>query len=184
VGRKTANVVLNVAFGEPTMAADTHIFRLGNRTGLAPGRTPLEVERKLVEKIPAEFLVRRAPLVDIARALRVPGTQTAVRGVRRGGRVWLPAKGGRLEVAPTASPNGPWLAWGLFQAPRPGAGRLQPNGQASPVRTAWNKSGPPGPSGKSRAWPPAGRTLQLHPAIEACNVRPWVGTFSSKTTNA
>jgi endonuclease-3 len=57
VGRKTANVVLNVAFGEPTMAVDTHIFRLGNRTGLAPGKTPLEVERKLLKRIPADFLV-------------------------------------------------------------------------------------------------------------------------------
>ena len=57
VGRKTANVVLNVSFGEPTMAVDTHIFRLGNRTGLAPGKTPLEVERKLLKRIPAEFLV-------------------------------------------------------------------------------------------------------------------------------
>ena len=57
VGRKTANVVLNVAFGEPTMAVDTHIFRLGNRTGLAPGKTPLEVERKLLKRIPPEFLV-------------------------------------------------------------------------------------------------------------------------------
>ena len=57
VGRKTANVVLNVAFGQPTMAVDTHIFRLGNRTGLAPGKTPLEVERKLLKRIPAEFLV-------------------------------------------------------------------------------------------------------------------------------
>ena len=47
VGRKTANVVLNVAFGEPTIAVDTHIFRVGNRTGLAPGKTPLEVELKL-----------------------------------------------------------------------------------------------------------------------------------------
>lgn len=55
VGRKTANVVLNVAFGEPTMAVDTHIFRLGNRTGLAPGKTPLEVEQKLLKRIPPEF---------------------------------------------------------------------------------------------------------------------------------
>ncbi len=55
VGRKTANVVLNVAFGEPTMAVDTHIFRVGNRTGLAPGKTPLEVELKLLKRIPAEF---------------------------------------------------------------------------------------------------------------------------------
>lgn len=57
VGRKTANVVLNVAFGETTMAVDTHLFRLGNRTGLAPGKNPLEVERKLLARIPAEFLV-------------------------------------------------------------------------------------------------------------------------------
>ena len=56
VGRKTANVVLNVAFGEPTMAVDTHIFRLGNRTGLAPGKTPLEVEQKLLERIPSKYL--------------------------------------------------------------------------------------------------------------------------------
>ncbi len=55
VGRKTANVVLNVAFSEPTMAVDTHIFRVGNRTGLAPGKTPLEVELKLLKRIPAEF---------------------------------------------------------------------------------------------------------------------------------
>lgn len=57
VGRKTANVVLNVAFGEPTMAVDTHLFRLGNRTGLAPGKTPLDVERKLLKRIPTKYLV-------------------------------------------------------------------------------------------------------------------------------
>jgi len=56
VGRKTANVVLNVAFGEPTMAVDTHVFRLSNRTGLASGKTPEEVEHKLVKVIPPEFL--------------------------------------------------------------------------------------------------------------------------------
>ncbi len=55
VGRKTANVVLNVAFGEPTIAVDTHIFRVANRTGLAPGRTPLEVERKLMERVPPAY---------------------------------------------------------------------------------------------------------------------------------
>ena len=55
VGRKTANVVLNVAFGEPTMAVDTHIFRVGNRTGLAPGKTPLEVELKLVKRVPPAY---------------------------------------------------------------------------------------------------------------------------------
>jgi len=57
VGRKTANVVLNSAFGEATMAVDTHIFRMGNRTGLAPGKTPLEVELKLLRRIPPEYLV-------------------------------------------------------------------------------------------------------------------------------
>ena len=57
VGRKTANVVLNVAFGEPTRAVDTHIFRLGNRTGLAPGKTPLAVELKLLKRIPATYMV-------------------------------------------------------------------------------------------------------------------------------
>lgn len=56
VGRKTANVVLNVAFGEATMAVDTHIFRLGNRTGLAPGKTPREVEDGLLKRIPPERL--------------------------------------------------------------------------------------------------------------------------------
>jgi endonuclease-3 len=56
VGRKTANVVLNVAFGESTMAVDTHIFRLGNRTGLAPGKTPREVEDSLLKRIPADRL--------------------------------------------------------------------------------------------------------------------------------
>ena len=57
VGRKTANVVLNVAFGEPTIAVDTHIFRLGNRTGLAPGKTPLEVELGLLKRVPKKWLL-------------------------------------------------------------------------------------------------------------------------------
>ncbi len=56
VGRKTANVVLNVAFGEPTIAVDTHIFRVANRTGLAPGKDPLQVERALLERVPAAYL--------------------------------------------------------------------------------------------------------------------------------
>ncbi len=55
VGRKTANVVLNVAFGEPTIAVDTHILRVANRTGLAPGKTPLEVETKLLERVPTRY---------------------------------------------------------------------------------------------------------------------------------
>lgn len=57
VGRKTANVVLNIAFGQPTMAVDTHIFRVSNRTGLAPGKNPLEVEKQLLKRVPAEFAV-------------------------------------------------------------------------------------------------------------------------------
>ncbi len=56
VGRKTANVVLNVLWGEPTMAVDTHIFRVANRTGLAPGKTPLEVEKKLLQVVPKQYL--------------------------------------------------------------------------------------------------------------------------------
>src|SRR6185437_13881330 len=55
VGRKTANVVLNIAFGEPTIAVDTHIFRVGNRTGLAAGKTPLEVEQKLDRVVPEQY---------------------------------------------------------------------------------------------------------------------------------
>jgi len=55
VGRKTANVVLNIAFGQPTMAVDTHIFRVGNRTGLAPGKTPLEVETMLEKRVPEPY---------------------------------------------------------------------------------------------------------------------------------
>jgi len=55
VGRKTANVILNTAFGQPTIAVDTHIFRVGNRTRLAPGKTPLEVEKKLIKFTPDEY---------------------------------------------------------------------------------------------------------------------------------
>lgn len=55
VGRKTANVVLNIAFGQPTMAVDTHIFRVANRTGLAPGKTPLAVEKALEKNVPDDF---------------------------------------------------------------------------------------------------------------------------------
>ncbi len=57
VGRKTANVVLNVAFGQPTMAVDTHIFRVSNRTGLAPGKNPLQVEMALIKRVPPAYAV-------------------------------------------------------------------------------------------------------------------------------
>jgi endonuclease-3 len=56
VGRKTANVILNTAFGEATIAVDTHIFRVSNRTGLAPGKNVMEVEKKLIKRVPQEFL--------------------------------------------------------------------------------------------------------------------------------
>jgi endonuclease-3 len=56
VGRKTANVMLNAAFGEPTIAVDTHLFRLGNRTGLALGKTPTEVEQQLLKRVPAKYM--------------------------------------------------------------------------------------------------------------------------------
>jgi endonuclease-3 len=77
VGRKTANVVLNVAFGQPTIAVDTHIFRVANRTGLAPGRNPGEVEQALLAAVPAEFrmhahhwLILHGRYVCVARSPR------------------------------------------------------------------------------------------------------------------
>jgi len=79
VGRKTANVVLNVAFGEATIPVDTHIFRVANRTGLAPGKTPLEVEERLLETVPMEYrqrahhwLILHGRYVCIARKPRCP----------------------------------------------------------------------------------------------------------------
>jgi endonuclease-3 len=79
VGRKTANVVLNVAFGQPTIAVDTHIFRVANRTGIAPGKTPEEVERKLVKFVPDEFklhahhwLILHGRYVCVARSPHCP----------------------------------------------------------------------------------------------------------------
>ena len=79
VGRKTANVVLNVAFGQPTIAVDTHIFRVANRTGLAPGKDPDEVEAKLVKFVPDEFklhahhwLILHGRYVCVARSPHCP----------------------------------------------------------------------------------------------------------------
>jgi endonuclease-3 len=95
VGRKTANVVLNIAFGEPTIAVDTHVFRVSNRTGLAPGKTPLEVETRLGEVVPDKYRLHahhwlilhgryiclaRRPLCDkcvIADLCRWPGKDVA-----------------------------------------------------------------------------------------------------------
>lgn len=80
VGRKTANVVLNVAFGQPTMAVDTHIFRVSNRTNIAPGKDPLEVEQRLIKFVPEEFklhahhwLILHGRYVCVARSPKCPG---------------------------------------------------------------------------------------------------------------
>jgi len=79
VGRKTANVVLNIAFGQPTIAVDTHIFRVANRTGLAPGKDPLAVEKKMLKFTPEEFrlhahhwLILHGRYVCLARKPRCP----------------------------------------------------------------------------------------------------------------
>ncbi len=79
VGRKTANVVLNIAFGQPTIAVDTHIFRVANRTGLAPGKDPLEVEQKLLKFTPEEYrqhahhwLILHGRYVCVARTPKCP----------------------------------------------------------------------------------------------------------------
>ena len=81
VGRKTANVVLNMAFGEPTMAVDTHVFRVGNRTGLAPGKDPLEVELALERCDSGRIHAARASLADPARPLHLRRAQAALRRV-------------------------------------------------------------------------------------------------------
>jgi endonuclease III len=93
VGRKTANVVLNVAFGEATIAVDTHIFRVANRTGLAPGRTPLDVENALLQRVPAVFrrdahhwLILHGRYVCQARKPRC-GACSAIRYCRFPGRL-------------------------------------------------------------------------------------------------
>ncbi|MGY3454737.1 endonuclease-3 [Bradyrhizobium sp. LM3.4] len=80
-GRKTANVVLNMAFGEHTMAVDTHVFRVGNRTELAPGKTPLEVELWSRKADPGRIHAPRPSLADPARSLYLPRAQAALRGV-------------------------------------------------------------------------------------------------------
>ena len=79
VGRKTANVVLNIAFGEPTIAVDTHIFRVGNRTGLAPGKTPFEVETHLMQVVPERYrlhahhwLILHGRYICVARTPKCP----------------------------------------------------------------------------------------------------------------
>ena len=103
VGRKTANVVLNTAFGQPTIAVDTHIFRVANRTGLAPGKDVVEVERRLEKFVPEEFQQRRAPLADPARPLRLRRAHAEVRRVHHSRPVRVPAE----DEAAAPSPKPP-----------------------------------------------------------------------------
>ena len=97
VGRKTANVVLNVAFGESTMAVDTHIFRLGNRTGLAPGKTPREVEDGLLEAHPDRAAARCPSLADPARTLCLQGAAAGMLALRRRAMVPLWRQAGSAD---------------------------------------------------------------------------------------
>ncbi len=108
VGRKTANVVLNIAFGEPTIAVDTHVFRVGNRTGLAGGKTPLEVETKLGKVIPAKYRAARPSLADPARPLHLQGAAPALRAMPDRGFVQVAGKEDRrLNIigAPRSTPS-------------------------------------------------------------------------------
>jgi len=98
VGRKTANVVLNVAFGEATMAVDTHIFRVANRTGLAPGKDPLQVELGLLKRVPAAYLV------DAHHWLILHGRYVCVARTPRCGQCGVAAW---CDSRPRAAPAGP-----------------------------------------------------------------------------
>jgi len=107
VGRKTANVVLNVAFGQATMAVDTHVFRISNRTGLAPGRNPLQVEEQLLRRVPARYavdahhwLILHGRYVCLARSPRC--ADCAVRPWCDEGQSWT-NKG--QKAAPTMEPG-------------------------------------------------------------------------------
>ena len=97
-GRKTANVVLNMAYGEHTMAVDTHVFRVGNRTGLAPGNTPLEVELGIREGDPVRVHAARPSLADPAWPLYLSGTQAALRGLPDQRSLPLAGKDGLIFV--------------------------------------------------------------------------------------
>ncbi len=78
VGRKTANVVLNEAFGHPTIAVDTHIFRVGNRTGMAPGKTPDAVEKELLRRVPKQISKGRTSLAYSAWPICLQGAQAGM----------------------------------------------------------------------------------------------------------
>ncbi len=92
VGRKTANVILNTAFGEATIAVDTHIFRVANRIGLARGGTVREVEDELVKVTPDRVRAQRSSLADLARALRLQSAQAGVPGLHHRGSLRVSRK--------------------------------------------------------------------------------------------
>ena len=92
VGRKTANVILNTAFGEATIAVDTHIFRVANRTGIAPGKTVREVEEKLMKFVPPEFHQGCPSLADPARPLCLQGAHSRLSDLYHRGSVRVPAQ--------------------------------------------------------------------------------------------
>ena len=136
VGRKTANVVLNVAFGQPTIAVDTHIFRVSNRTGLAPGKNPLEVELKL-EKVDARAVRHPRPsLADPARPLHLQGADARMLALPGGRPVRLQAEDARrrrLNPAPLQPLAEAGQQLILRQARRFGA-RTAGHSRASPNR--------------------------------------------------
>ena len=120
VGRKTANVVLNVAFGEPTIAVDTHIFRVGNRTGLAVGKTPLRRRDEADGGGAGEIPPARAPLADPARPLHLPRPPPAVRKVHHRGSVQMAGEDRVFRSLPSC---GGWLG----RTNLPGAANSQEN---------------------------------------------------------
>ena len=124
VGRKTANVVLNSAFGHPTIAVDTHVFRVANRTGLAPGKTPIEVERGLDAVVPEPVRAACPSLADPARPLRVHRAQTQVSRVRGARPVRL---SGQDDLRATASSRG-----------QPNVSSQQPQDHAEQMRLSAN----------------------------------------------
>jgi endonuclease-3 len=131
VGRKTANVVLNVAFGEPTIAVDTHIFRVGNRTGLAPGKTPLAVEEALEKIVPPRFkhgahhwLILHGRYVCIARKPRCAACVVAA-------LCEYPAKTVADAPAVSPAPARPSSRKARAPGPRPSTPRAPRHGQKS-----------------------------------------------------
>ncbi len=115
VGRKTANVVLNVAFGEPTIAVDTHVFRVANRLALAPGKTPREVEDGLMKVDPRPLPAARAPLADPARPLRLQGARARMRPLHSERSVPVEGEDGVSRLTPQAAHEANFASWVSFR---------------------------------------------------------------------